>query len=700
MRLFFFFLTELSEVFFFLHFYLSFHLLLTSAQLVGLLFRTGLIEPAWRFFRNHWKTPLCQKTLFNGASLLSSRCLSPYLFFSEMPACEADGEGRERRLRPRPAPLLLTGSRRDCGAISWRRRPWPRRTCSARPPGWPPPAPCCRCAAAPGSSSSSSSSSSSGVPGGSRPSPSQPSGVSFPCQVLFRAVTFGLNAFTLRHLSRELLGVVNVRLTLLYSTVLFLAREAFRRACLSGSTKRNWTKTINLLWLTVPLGVFWSVFLGLVWLHLLEVPDPSVVPHYQAGVVAFGLSAVIELLGEPFWVLAQAHLFVRLKVIAESLSVVSKCVLTVVLVILYPQWGLHIFSLAQLLYTSVLVMCYIIYFGMFLGSPEATKKSFPVTRMKALLPKVVEDETFLNWKEARLTWSFFKQSFLKQILTEGERYVMTFLNVLNFGDQGVYDIVNNLGSLVARFIFLPIEESFYVFFAKVLERGKNVKDQKQDDIAMAANVLELLLKLVLLIGLTITVFGYAFSQLALDIYGGSMLSSGTGPNLLRCYSLYVLFLAINGVTECFTFALMCKEEVDRYNFVMLALSFTFLCISYFLTHWHGSVGFILANCFNMGIRIAHSTHYIYDYFKESTYRPLTGLLPSPVLILVYVVSGVITVFSEVFFCCDKGWMARLIHISIGAVCFAATIITMFCTETKLVHFVRSQFLSRYMKKGT
>lgn len=53
----------------------------------------------------------------------------------------------------------------------------------------------------------------------------------------------------------------------------------------------------------------------------------------------------------------------------------------------------------------------------------------------------------------------------------------------------------------------------------------------QDDVAMAADVLELLLKLVLLIGLTITVFGYAYSQLALDIYGGSMLSSGTGKDL-------------------------------------------------------------------------------------------------------------------------------------------------------------------------
>ncbi|NXP59473.1 RFT1 protein, partial [Chloropsis cyanopogon] len=426
----------------------------------------------------------------------------------------------------------------------------------------------------------------------------------------------------------------------------------------------------------VPLGVFWSLILGLVWLHLLEVPDPSVVPHYQAGVVAFGLSAIVELLGEPFWVLAQAHLFVRLKVIAESLSVVSKCILTVTLVILYPHWGLYIFSLAQLLYASVLVMCYVIYFVMFLGYPEATKKSFPVARMKALLPSFVEDETFVNWKEARLTWSFFKQSFLKQILTEGERYVMTFLNVLNFGDQGKCDGERHFCMRVAVTTLILVYVIYYVFF--------------QDDVAMAANVLELLLKLVLLIGFTITVFGYAYSQLALDIYGGSMLSSGTGPDLLRCYSLYVLFLAVNGVTECFTSALMCKEEVDRYNFVMLALSFTFLCISYFLTHWYGSVGFILANCFNMGIRIAHSTHYIYHYFRESTHRPLSGLLPSPALLLVYILSALVTAFSEVLFCCDKGWLARLIHVSTGALCLAATLVTMFCTETKLIHFVRSQ----------
>ena len=50
----------------------------------------------------------------------------------------------------------------------------------------------------------------------------------------------------------------------------------------------------------------------------------------------------------------------------------------------------------------------------------------------------------------------------------------------------------------------------------------------QEEVAIAAEVLQCLLKLVLVIGLIITVFGYAYSHLALDIYGGSLLSSGTG----------------------------------------------------------------------------------------------------------------------------------------------------------------------------
>ncbi|XP_075039140.1 man(5)GlcNAc(2)-PP-dolichol translocation protein RFT1 [Mixophyes fleayi] len=517
-------------------------------------------------------------------------------------------------------------------------------------------------------------------------------------QIFFRVLTFALNAFTLRYVSKEIIGIVNVRLTLFYTTIVFLAREAFRRACLSHSTQQSWRHTIHLTWLAVPLGICWSLVLGWIWLRVLEVPDPEMIPHYGTGVVAFGFSAVVELLAEPFWVLAQAHLFVRLKVMAESLAIILRCSITVILVLLCPHWGLLIFSLAQILYTSLLALCYILYFAKFLGSEKAEKKSFPVRSMMEFFPRYSASQDFLDWKQTWLAWSFFKQSFLKQILTEGERYVMTFLNVLSFGDQGVYDIINNLGSLVARFIFLPIEESFYVYFAKVLERGKNVGSQRKEEISEASKVLRSLLKLVSLIGLIIIAFGYAYSQLALDIYGGSMLSGGSGPVLLRCYCLYVLLLAINGVSECFTFASMSKEEVDRFNYVMLGLSLSFLCLSYYMTLWLGSIGFILANCFNMGMRITHSLLYIRRYYKESPYQPLSGLVPSPAVMCVLAVSTAVTGYSEMNLCCDMGWPSRLAHIVVGALCLFLTLATLVLSERKLTHFIHSQFLSRQPKK--
>lgn len=91
-------------------------------------------------------------------------------------------------------------------------------------------------------------------------------------------------------------------------------------------------------------------------------------------------------------------------------------------------------------------------------------------------------------------------------------------------------------------------------------------------------MLSLLLKLVTLIALVIVVFGYSYAELALDIYGGRILSQGSGtlffyflnrwvyfigPLLLRFFCLYVFFLALNGVTECFMFSAMSKDKVER-----------------------------------------------------------------------------------------------------------------------------------------
>ena len=70
------------------------------------------------------------------------------------------------------------------------------------------------------------------------------------------------------------------------------------------------------------------------------------------------------------------------------------------------------------------------------------------------------------------------------------------------------------------------------------------------------------------------------------------------------YCLYVLIIAVNGMTECFMFAAMSKEDVDAYNYKMMVFSVIFLAASWYLT-FLGSVGFVIANCLNMLLRIYH-----------------------------------------------------------------------------------------------
>ena len=72
--------------------------------------------------------------------------------------------------------------------------------------------------------------------------------------------------------------------------------------------------------------------------------------------------------------------------------------------------------------------------------------------------------------------------------------MITYFNLLTFSKQGnqhgvvlhgtyhsigVYDVINNLGSLVPRLIFQPIEENFNVYFANTLYRGKPAKEQEE-----------------------------------------------------------------------------------------------------------------------------------------------------------------------------------------------------------------------------
>ncbi|KAK7476317.1 hypothetical protein BaRGS_00032435 [Batillaria attramentaria] len=484
-------------------------------------------------------------------------------------------------------------------------------------------------------------------------------------QLMIRMMTFLLNAVVLRFISRDLLGVVNVRLTLLYSTILFLTKEAFDRACLSRAEGRDWRHVVNLMWCTAPLAVVWSLLLSSVWLYLLETPDPALVPYYSVGVVTFAVSSCIEVLAEPLFVTGQAFLFVKLKVLSLGISQAIKVALTVALVLWLPHWGLISFSIAQIISSISYAVIYYGYFARYVTHDlkKDDDQRFPLSSLRDFFPQPVPGKPFLDGSLTHLTWSFFKQSFLKQILTEGERYVMTFFDVLSFADQG--------------------KCTYYIIY--------------HDAISLSSSVLGVLLKIVTLIGSIILVFGYSNSFLALYIYGGETLSGGTGPTLLRWYCLYVLVIAINGTTEGFVFATMSKEQVDKYNKKMLVFSVVFLTMAWYLTRLIGSVGFILANCLNMTARIVHSIIFIHGYFAGSRYRPLLQLMPSIPVLIVLVVSLVVTAVSEVYFCYQGNLSGKAVHIGISGICLATVAAVIYLTEQRMVRLIREH---AFQKKQT
>lgn len=508
-------------------------------------------------------------------------------------------------------------------------------------------------------------------------------------QILFRAITFILNAFIIRTVGQDVLGIMNVRLLLLESTILFLSKEPINKACLSDTKNHNWAQVINQIWLSVPLTGLLSLVLVYIWINVLSPTDEIYFAQYKLGCYSIALSCIIEQMTQCVVLVAQSFCFVKLKIVIETLYIIFRTLIFVYLVLNSPKNAINAFSIAQI--TSAILLC-ILYYGFFswyisklnrlkteenlVNMNENLKRKlfsdmhdFPFQTIYDFFPGIMEnDERILNRELCLLTISFAKQSIVKQVLTEGEKYVMTISPVLTFSQQSMYDIVNNLGSLAARFIFRPIEESAYFYFTQMIKRDVPLALQDRKNVGESSLVLSQLCKVVTSIGLVIVVFGQSYSYTLLFLYGGKKLVETTLPvTLLKFHSGAIVLLAINGVTEGYVFATMDNQQLDKYNYVMVFFSITFLLISYILTNIFGPVGFILANCINMMARILHSLSYIKKQYKDTIFNPLEGLIPGPKFSVALTVSAFAIKLSE-------SYIKNIpLHICIGAFFFLVTI---------------------------
>jgi len=367
-----------------------------------------------------------------------------------------------------------------------------------------------------------------------------------------------------------------------------------------------------------------------------------------------------------------------------------------VFIYLHPDWSLLAFGIAMISSSVVYAVLYYASFWFYLRPSSRYRKFLPFATIWDFLPNFRRRPMF-DWNLIQLTKSFLSHSLIKQFLTEGERFIMTIFGVLNFGDQGIFDVISNLGSLVARLIFAPLEESAYTFFTLNIERNKTAPEQDQKKFRLATETLSALLKLVAIAGLVIWLFGMPYSYLALKIYGGDLLISGQGPSLLRWYCFYVLFLALNGITECFAMATMQQADVEKHQKRLVIFSCGYLIACFVLVRPFGSIGFVVANCLNMLLRIFYSCNLIENFFRGTKFKPLSSLVPNFYVIVGLVACSAAMGFSSLLFCCD-GIINSAAHVAVGGVCVLFVGAQIWINERELIDFIWMNLIEPKLKK--
>jgi len=511
-------------------------------------------------------------------------------------------------------------------------------------------------------------------------------------QVIFRLVTFFMNAYVLRYISKDVLGLIYVRLNLLDDTIIFLSTEGFRLAGLGHKVESgDWQKTVNLIWLTLPVSVLWSALMGWLWYSWLPPPPDELLPQYQHAVLVVAIMGVVQMLAEVPLVLGQVMMFVRLKVVMNMVWMTTRVIVLCLAVTHDPAhviitWS-HGHALAGILY----VVGYYLAFNAIIKANKAdNNEAFPFKSLSQLLPSLPSQYS-LDPEQWKVASSFLGQAIVKQLLTDCEKYVMTFFNLLTLSEQGIFDVVSNLGSLAARFIFRPAEESAYFFFSQLWARGEPVESQNEENYEKVTTGLCRLLRMMSYLGLVIVLFGYSYSHFVLHLYGGSTLSDGLGPDLLRSQCFLILFLAVNGVTECFARAVMTDTQINKYTRTMTLMSVCYMALTYTLTSLLGPVGMVLANCANMVVRIVFAVRVIQKTYEDQPINPLKSLVPDTDVLLLLLSAGVTCFLSEIYL---YSWSA-VIHLLLGAAIFVMVIISIVIKEDYIIMFIKQKITNKF-----
>lgn len=464
-------------------------------------------------------------------------------------------------------------------------------------------------------------------------------------QVFTKLATFLLNQVLIRFISPEVFGVATY-LEFLLSTVLFFSREAVRLSVQrisssdKGGTKQesaqSRTKSEH-LHVGTELGTIQSIInFSSIPLYIGQVVTVTVVgsqynteifrqsllsfPYSKLSLAVILVLILLELIAEPLYALSQYRLKFKQRSKFEGLAVTLKCLTTFSVIIVAKKYGklssaqfeglsILAFALGQFAYSFSLFSNYqLLIYKEIKSQPQGKRNTLWFSKVYHENGYYYFDRSVLKiWK------NYFVQMIFKHFLTEGDRILMNYICTIK--EQGVYSVVTNYGSIIARLLFQPIEESFRLLLSKLLA-GKS-----KANINRSLEIMHYLLIFYTNLSILIALAGYTNASFLLQYLIGGRLSQWSQSNIFEVfpqYIIYIPFMAFNGILEAFFTSVSNEKQINHFSIFMSGLTILIFALLYYFINYLGMglSGLILANITNMLLRIGYCSNFIFSFYSQ------------------------------------------------------------------------------------
>ncbi|KIM40692.1 hypothetical protein M413DRAFT_72866 [Hebeloma cylindrosporum] len=469
-------------------------------------------------------------------------------------------------------------------------------------------------------------------------------------QLLSRLFTFALNQALFRLASPSAFGAAAIQFELILSTILFLSREGVRNALLrvgQDVSADARIRRMNLSFLPIGLGIPLALATSVAYARYAS-GEMKRQPYFEEAILIYAVAAVAELLSEPLYNVAMVDLKTNVRVRAEGLGITAKSILTF-LILLYDSragtgdFALVAFAVGQMAYSIVMFLTYTVSFGWVYVCLHV----FANPNLRYLNRNAAGG--YFDTEIMQLSFTMTLQSLVKHFLTEGDKMILSSFSPLR--DQGGYALAVNYGSLIARIVFQPIEETLRVFFSRILggTAQKKASGSRRASLAQSAAMLQSLLSIQLSLSVILVIFGSASLPILLPLLLPKQYLSTSAPQVLGAWIWYIPVLAVNGGLEAFLSSVATPKDLNNQSRWMIGFSAIYIgsAISFYALGL-GDASLVYANIVNLSARIVYSLRYATNFFNEpkATVFRWQDTLPSRTLCVVSGLSAVIIQLSQ------------------------------------------------------